>query len=154
MIRKCLAVSALCMLCKIDESSCLTQEGRTRRAFLNRVPCVAAASGAAFFLNLGDHDSTCGCPQCQIGPQVASAYETKEIGGADRSAATAAMNRQAIETNNRLERSGFKLDTAEEEKARLSDALSSFSYDSSPSKKTGPRQNSSSQSKVSDSKTK
>lgn len=115
---------------------------------------MVAVSGAAFFLNVGDHDSACGCAQCQIGPQVASAYETKEIGGDNRSASTAAMNRQAIETNNRLEQGGFKLDTPEEEKARLSDALSSFSYDSTPSKKNGSRKNSSSQSKVSDSKTK
>jgi hypothetical protein len=40
---------------------------------------------------------------------------------------------QARETNARLERDGLKLDTKEEEAARLSGALSSFSYDSSTS---------------------
>lgn len=40
---------------------------------------------------------------------------------------------QARETNARLERDGFKLDTKEEEAAKLSGALSSFSYDSSTS---------------------
>jgi hypothetical protein len=37
---------------------------------------------------------------------------------------------QAKKTNARLEASGFKLDTKEEEASRLSDAMSSFSYDS------------------------
>jgi len=64
----------------------------------------------------------------------ASAYERRDVGDDGRSAATAAMNTQAFETNNRLEKSGFKLDTREEETAKLSSALSSFSYDSSSAK--------------------
>jgi hypothetical protein len=40
------------------------------------------------------------------------------------------MNMQAKDTNSRLEKGGFKLDTKEEEQSRLSSALSSFSYDS------------------------
>mmetsp|Transcript_27598 Transcript_27598/g.57756 ORF Transcript_27598/g.57756 Transcript_27598/m.57756 type:complete len:141 (-) Transcript_27598:1009-1431(-) len=64
-------------------------------------------------------------------PQPAQAYPQREVGGEDRSATTAAMNRQAYETNNRLESQGFKLDTPEEEKARLSAAMGSFSYDAS-----------------------
>ena len=59
----------------------------------------------------------------------AIAYERRDVGGADRSAITAAMNEQAYQTNNRLEASGFKLDTREEEQERLSSALASFSYD-------------------------
>ena len=58
------------------------------------------------------------------------AYERRDVGGEGRSATTAAMNEQAYQTNNRLEKEGFKLDTREEEQARLSDAMSSFSYDS------------------------
>lgn len=37
---------------------------------------------------------------------------------------------KARATNSRLEKSGFKLDTKEEEAARLSEAFASFSYDS------------------------
>lgn len=49
---------------------------------------------------------------------------------------TAAMNIQAKETNSRLERSGFKLDSKEEEGNRLTSALSSFTYDASITKGT------------------
>ena len=63
------------------------------------------------------------------------AYERRDVGDETRSAATAAMNEQAYRTNNRLEQSGFKLDTREEEQARLSAAMASFSYDASTSKK-------------------
>ena len=112
------------------------QASSSRRAFLSRAPLVAAGTGAAFLLNLdGHHDSNCGCISC------ANAYERRDVGWADRSAVTAAMNEQAVRTNNRLEQSGFKLDTREEEQERLSSALASFSYDSSSSttgsKKTG-----------------
>merc|ERR1712157_417437 len=62
--------------------------------------------------------------------QEAYAYYERDVGGDDRSSATAAFNIQAKETNSRLESSGFKLDSKEEETKRLSDALSSFSYDS------------------------
>lgn len=66
-----------------------------------------------------------------------SAYERRDVGDGNRSPATAAMNEQAYRTNNRLEASGFKLDTREEEQERLSNALASFSYDDSTSKKKG-----------------
>lgn len=85
------------------------------------------------------HGVACSCPSCGDGggfaglrPPAASAYE-RDVGGKDRSADTAAMNAQAKETNARLEKSGFKLDTKEEEEARLSSALSSFSYDGNSS---------------------
>eukprot|EP00523_Entomoneis_sp_CCMP467_P006408 CAMPEP_0168738892 /NCGR_PEP_ID=MMETSP0724-20121128/11172_1 /TAXON_ID=265536 /ORGANISM="Amphiprora sp., Strain CCMP467" /LENGTH=127 /DNA_ID=CAMNT_0008786259 /DNA_START=156 /DNA_END=539 /DNA_ORIENTATION=- len=60
---------------------------------------------------------------------VAMAYPRRDVGGDSRSAATAAMNEQAYQTNNRLEKDGFKLDTPQEEQARLADAMASFSYD-------------------------
>ena len=85
------------------------------------------------------HGVACSCPSCGGGggggglrPPAASAYE-RDVGSKDRSAETAAMNAQAKETNARLEKSGFKLDTKEEEEARLSSALSSFSYDGNSS---------------------
>ncbi len=67
-------------------------------------------------------------------PEEAVAYERRDVGDDSRSAITAAMNEQAYQTNSRLEASGFKLDTREEEHARLSDALASFSYDGSTKK--------------------
>lgn len=70
-------------------------------------------------------------------PQEAVAYERRDVGDADRSPTTAAFNEQAFLTNNRLEASGFKLDTREEEKTKLAEAMASFSYDSaSPVPKT------------------
>jgi hypothetical protein len=41
---------------------------------------------------------------------VASAYERRDVGGPDASPETKAMNLQAYETNNRLERDGVKLE--------------------------------------------
>lgn len=48
----------------------------------------------------------------------ANAYERRDVGDESRSASTAAMNEQAYKTNTRLEASGFKLDTREEEQVR------------------------------------
>ena len=71
-----------------------------------------------------------------IGVSDASAYPRRDVGDpAIRSAATSAMNDQAYKTNNRLEQQGFKLDTFEEEQARLNSAMASFSYDDATSKK-------------------
>jgi hypothetical protein len=68
--------------------------------------------------------------------ETAEAYERRDVGDPkSRSPATAAMNEQAYQTNNRLEKSGFKLDTREEEQARLSAAMASFSYDASTTSK-------------------
>lgn len=88
------------------------------------------------------HGAGCGCGSCAGGiklgfrPQGAYAFEKREVGGADRSATTAAFNIQNDKTYERLEKSGFALDTRADEQARLADALSSFSYpaSSTPSK--------------------
>ncbi|KAL3917949.1 MAG: hypothetical protein SGARI_007589 [Bacillariaceae sp.] len=73
-----------------------------------------------------------------MSPQSASAYERRDVGDPNsRSATTAAFNEQAYQTNNRLEREGLKLDTREEEQAKLSEAMKSFSYESTPTKKKG-----------------
>jgi hypothetical protein len=58
----------------------------------------------------------------------AVAYERRDVGGAGRSAETAAFNEQAYETNNRLEREGFKLETQQEQQASLSAALAEYAY--------------------------
>lgn len=71
-----------------------------------------------------------------VGVSDASAYPRRDVGDpATRSPITAAMNDQAFKTNNRLEQQGFKLDTFEEEQARLSSAMASFSYDDAVTKK-------------------
>ena len=96
----------------------------SRRAFLNQ-------SGLAGAFAFG------------LVPEAAQAYERRDVGAeGSRSAETYAYNLQAYKTNNRLEAEGFKLDTREEEQARLSAAMSSFSYDSATNtKKTGYRTN-------------
>jgi len=86
------------------------------------------------------HGPGCSCGICvKLGPNIASAYD-RDVGGKSQSADTFAQNIQARETNARLEASGFKLDSKEEEAARLSEGLSSFSYESSTSEgKKGAR---------------
>ena len=66
----------------------------------------------------------------------ASAYERRDVGGSDRSPETAAMNEMAYRTNNRLERAGFRLDTAAEQSASLTSALSGMSYEDTNNKKS------------------
>ena len=101
----CFLLVTLTQLCGVEAWAT-----NDRRAFLQKAAAtVAATSGAT---------------------APALAYERRDVGGEGRSATTAAMNEQAYQTNNRLEKEGFKLDTREEEQARLSDAMSSFSYDS------------------------
>ena len=104
------------------------QQSSCRRTFLGKATTVATT--VAFLPGL----------QSLILPESASAYERRDVGDDNRSATTAAYNEQAYQTNNRLEKEGFKLDTREEEKAKLSEAMASFSYESSSStskKKTG-----------------
>lgn len=123
----------------------------TRRDFVARVPALVGSSVAfGWFANMEGHDANCQCGGCtsghaancqcgncgiSYGPPAASAYE-RDVGGTDRSATTAAFNAQAKQTNARLEKDGFKLDSKEEESARLADAMASFSYESS----TGTKQ--------------
>jgi hypothetical protein len=68
--------------------------------------------------------------------EVAHAYERRDVGGSDRSPETAAMNEMAYRTNNRLERAGFRLDTAAEQSASLTSALSGMSYEDTNNKKS------------------
>mmetsp|Transcript_600 Transcript_600/g.660 ORF Transcript_600/g.660 Transcript_600/m.660 type:complete len:128 (+) Transcript_600:192-575(+) len=70
-------------------------------------------------------------------PESVKAFERRDVGEeGSRSAETIAFNEQAYITNNRLEASGLKLDTKEEDQKKLADAMKSFSYESStPSRK-------------------
>lgn len=70
-----------------------------------------------------------------VTPAASSAYERRDVGGEDRSPEQAAYNAQAFETNNRLEREGMILETAEEQKASLMAALADYSYDETPENK-------------------
>jgi hypothetical protein len=92
----------------------------TRRAFLNRLPIAVAAAGvSAVVLQPPQlHGVSCDCGHCQcgrflavgVGVPPAAAYERRDVGGENASAETQAMNLQAYETNNRLERQGLKLE--------------------------------------------
>jgi hypothetical protein len=90
-----------------------------RRTILSRMPFVLAGMAttvtATNSLNGIDHSSICHCSKCNtvnIG-FIANAYERRDVGGADASPETKAMNLQAYETNNRLERDGLKLEVRE-----------------------------------------
>jgi hypothetical protein len=102
-----------------------TQPATSRRSFLSKAPLVAGAFGAGMLLR---HDGDCSCRHCAFGPEPAVAYERRDVGGADRSPEQWAFNESAFQTNSRLEKDGFKLDTQEEQSATLSAALSSYSY--------------------------
>ena len=102
-------------------------------ATLSDVDALATTSSRRAFLNQA---KVTGAFVVGLTPKIAEAYERRDVGEeGSRSAATYAMNEQAFITNNRLEAEGFKLDTQEEEKAKLSAAMASFSYESTTSKK-------------------
>jgi hypothetical protein len=105
------------------ESLPTVQEGviSTRRQFAK----VAAAAFPALFVATS--------PQLAPGRGggQAIAYERRDVGGNDRSPETAAMNEVAYRTNNRLEKAGFPLETAAEQSASLTSALSGMSYEAS-----------------------
>jgi hypothetical protein len=69
---------------------------------------VASSFGAALLLR---HDDDCSCRHCVLGAEPALAYERQQT----------TYDEQAFQTNNRLERDGVKLDTAEQQSATLSD---------------------------------
>ena len=100
-----LALSVLTVLCLLCRPVCSWSASDTRRSFLAKIPAAVVVVGPA-----------------------AHAYDA-EVGGRFRSAETSALNSQAKETNSRLERDGFKLDSREEEAAKISSALGSFSYE-------------------------
>jgi len=112
--------------------------------------CVASqhSAGCTCGSCLAGHDAGCSCGVCSSGhnvgcncglcggavaslgfrPPSAYAYEKRVVGGSNPSATTAAFNIQSEKTYDRLEKSGYKLESTESEKARLMDSLSSYSY--------------------------
>ena len=136
MIRFSLTSLTLACLAKDGCAWSTTPQGPiSRRAFVG-----SASVATAFVLQNNIHSECpegCNCQSCRQRftlIQPANAYERRDVGGNDRSAATAALNEQAYETNNRLEKSGLKMESAEEQSATLTAALSDFSYDASPNK--------------------
>jgi hypothetical protein len=84
-------------------------EPTQRRTFLSRqLPAFALGVVSSSGMLVHHHAPTCRCPTCN--GNVAHAYERRDVGGADASPETKAMNLQAFETNNRLERDGLKLE--------------------------------------------
>jgi hypothetical protein len=123
MISRSTFMLALFVLCA-QAHALSTKPATSRRSFLSRAPLVAGAFGAGYLLR---HDDDCNCRHCAFGPEPAVAYERRDVGGEDRSPEQWAYNEQQFQTNNRLERDGLKLETAEEQKASLSSALSEYS---------------------------
>ena len=81
----------------VRKSSSLAME---RRTLLSQIP----------FSLIGVATSTVMTTASFCSP--ASAYERRDVGGPDASPETKAMNLQAYETNNRLERDGVKLEVS------------------------------------------
>jgi hypothetical protein len=110
------------------------RETSSRRSLLTRMPFLVFGATASLsigtasptidipFMNSCD-DINCGCTKCQHNDQnskyqatfgnnnfVANAYERRDVGDETSSGETKAMNDQAYETNNRLERDGLVLE--------------------------------------------
>ncbi|GAX20995.1 hypothetical protein FisN_1Lh338 [Fistulifera solaris] len=122
-----------------------TEQHSSRRYFLQKwaVATPAFAIGSSFNVDL--HDSAgngCSCLLCRrnnvlFGVAPVNAYERRNVGGDNPSAATYALNEQALKTNNRLESEGYKLQTEAEQTAEAKSFLSSYSYDADiPSSKS------------------
>jgi hypothetical protein len=89
----------------------------TRKAFFRQIPIAIAAfttidvvTGSLIIPHTKQHD--CSCSSCSINSRVtaAFAYERRDVGGDNPSPEMAAMNLQAFETMNRLEKDGVKLE--------------------------------------------
>ena len=124
----------------------------SRRAFVASTILTSTTAAAGLLPpqqpQANKHKTGCECITCDefklknlFLPQPANAYYERDVGDDGRSAATAAMNIQAKATNSRLESSGFKLDTKEDETKRLNDALSSSAYDSFASSGNNKKKN-------------
>ena len=97
------------------QPSSSSSSSEPRRSFLARGVSIA---GAAFLATAtADHVAGCTCGGCSSSsqhrffhPEAADAFERRDVGGADASPATKAMNEQAYQTQARLERDGVRLE--------------------------------------------
>ncbi|GAX10797.1 hypothetical protein FisN_1Hh338 [Fistulifera solaris] len=122
-----------------------TEQHSSRRNFLQKCAVATPAFAIGSSLDLNLHDSSgdrCSCRLCRrnnvfFGVAPVNAYERRNVGGDNPSAATYALNEQALKTNNRLEAEGYKLQTEAEQTAEAKSFLSSYSYDADvPSSKS------------------
>jgi len=97
----------------------------TRRAF-----CRIAVATTAGVWTAQQHVVGCTCGSCA---SSANAFERRDVGGDGASPETKAMNEQAYQTQSRLEKAGLRMETAEEQSASLTAALSGYSYSDSSS---------------------
>lgn len=107
-----------------------SEQNSSRRNVLQKFALTSSAFVLGGSLNLDSlHDDGCACRTClKIGIRHVNAYEKRNVGGDNPSAATYAMNVQALKTNNRLEAQGYKLQTEDEQTAEAKSFLSSYSY--------------------------
>lgn len=136
--------SALSMSTKINNSSKIAKRS-SRRSFISQALTTAGVAGVtspswltspATFGGSGDHSENCACDGCRglFGVQPANAIEAtqgKESGKREKKevAIEFAFAKQAEETNARLAKNGFPLDTKAEESAKIQEGLASLSYE-------------------------
>ncbi len=90
----------------------------SRRSVLTRMPLIvigAATSLSVTTATVPCNNNNCPCTTCRQQHNldsrwVVNAYERRDVGDATSSGETKAMNDQAYETNNRLEREGLVLE--------------------------------------------
>ena len=130
----CIIVALCAALCRSTTVAAMVNSTppptTTRRSFITRMPFVVI--GAAASLSIASTPSTsgsncedinCQCSKCHNNRRnnkfssvlsdnnfVVNAYERRDVGDETSSGETKAMNDQAYETNNRLERDGLVLE--------------------------------------------
>jgi hypothetical protein len=122
----CIATVRLVVAMVNPSTGNMPQKSTSRRNVLNRLPfLVIGVTSSVAVTNIqptatshnGDSTTNCRCTKCEsqrtiYNPNqfIINAYERRDVGGADASGETKAMNDQAYETNNRLERDGLVLE--------------------------------------------
>jgi len=145
------SASALSMSMSNNSSN---QTPKGRRSFMGQAVTTAGLAGVASASFLTDHPNNCACADCigstlfghpencacgdcrsstSFGLRPASANAIEGVQGKEEGAKTNAIKyafeKQAEETNARLAKSGFPLDTKEEEHSKIQEGLASFSYE-------------------------
>jgi len=138
------SASALSMPTRTNEANQIPKKS-SRRTFISQAVTTAGLvgvtssswlTGPVIIDESGDHSDKCACDGCRglFGLQPANAIEGmqgKEEGSkiGKINVIEYAFEKQAEETNARLAKSGFPLDTKAEEQKRIQEGLASFSYE-------------------------